>query len=404
MLDGRYPSEEFSELRPRIVWDRVEDTIRARKGALQLAVTNAGTIPDRGLFGVHLPDGRRVGELDEEMVYEARARPDVHARRLHLADRGDHPRPRDRDPRPRRARARVPFWRGDGVGRPAGARPGDRRVLAARPSTASPRSWRRSYDLDERAAQQPRRLPARAARGHAGDPLATARSWSSASATRSATGGCACSRPSAGACTPPGALALSRAHPRRVRPRVRRHLVRRRDHRPPARRRRAARGRPGARRARRARGPGGARAVGSSALYGARFRENAARALLLPARPPGQAHAAVAAAAEGAVAAGGGQALRPVPDRARDLPRVPARRARPARPPGAAARPAHARAVAGGGRDPARLPVRLLAAVRLRGHLHVRGRHARTPSGARPPSRSTATCCASCSARRSCAT
>ena len=73
MLDGRYPSEEFAELRPRIVWDRVADTIRARKGALQLAVTNAGTIPDRGLFGVHLPDGRRVGELDEEMVYEARA-------------------------------------------------------------------------------------------------------------------------------------------------------------------------------------------------------------------------------------------------------------------------------------------------------------------------------------------
>ncbi len=72
MLDGRYPSEEFGELRPRIVWDRVADTIRARKGALQLAVTNAGTIPDRGLFGVHLPDGRRVGELDEEMVYEAR--------------------------------------------------------------------------------------------------------------------------------------------------------------------------------------------------------------------------------------------------------------------------------------------------------------------------------------------
>src|SRR5207247_2516037 len=72
MLDGRYPSEQFGELRPRIVWDRVEDSIRARRGALQLAVTNAGTIPDRGLYGVHLPDGRRVGELDEEMVYEAR--------------------------------------------------------------------------------------------------------------------------------------------------------------------------------------------------------------------------------------------------------------------------------------------------------------------------------------------
>ncbi|MGH2917136.1 MAG: DEAD/DEAH box helicase, partial [Solirubrobacteraceae bacterium] len=73
MLDGRYPSQEFGELRARIVWDRVAGTIRARKGARQLAVTNAGTIPDRGLFSVTLPDGRRVGELDEEMVYEARA-------------------------------------------------------------------------------------------------------------------------------------------------------------------------------------------------------------------------------------------------------------------------------------------------------------------------------------------
>ena len=73
MLDGRYPSQEFAELRARIVWDRVGGTIRPRKGARQLAITNAGTIPDRGLFSVTLPDGRRVGELDEEMVYEARA-------------------------------------------------------------------------------------------------------------------------------------------------------------------------------------------------------------------------------------------------------------------------------------------------------------------------------------------
>src|SRR6201992_2486129 len=59
MLDGRYPSSEFSELRPRIVWDRVAGTIRPRPGARQLAVTNAGTIPDRGLYAVHLPHGRR---------------------------------------------------------------------------------------------------------------------------------------------------------------------------------------------------------------------------------------------------------------------------------------------------------------------------------------------------------
>src|SRR5262249_34250730 len=67
-----YPSSEFAELRPRIVWDRVHGLVRARPGARQLAVTNAGTIPDRGLYSVTLPDGRRVGELDEEMVYEAR--------------------------------------------------------------------------------------------------------------------------------------------------------------------------------------------------------------------------------------------------------------------------------------------------------------------------------------------
>ncbi|HEY8646079.1 MAG TPA: DEAD/DEAH box helicase, partial [Gaiellaceae bacterium] len=73
MLAGRYPSDEFAELRPRIVWDRTAGVIRARDGARRLAVTNAGTIPDRGLFGVFLVGGGgRVGELDEEMVYEAR--------------------------------------------------------------------------------------------------------------------------------------------------------------------------------------------------------------------------------------------------------------------------------------------------------------------------------------------
>src|SRR5207245_292212 len=73
MLAGRYPSDEFAELRPRVVWDRTAGVIRGRAGARKLSVTNAGTIPDRGLFGVHLVDGGgRVGALDEEMVYEAR--------------------------------------------------------------------------------------------------------------------------------------------------------------------------------------------------------------------------------------------------------------------------------------------------------------------------------------------
>src|SRR5256885_150546 len=73
MLSGRYPSDDFAELRPRIVWDRVTGKLRGRAGAQRLAVTNPGTIPDRGLYTVNLVEnGRRVGELDEEMVYETR--------------------------------------------------------------------------------------------------------------------------------------------------------------------------------------------------------------------------------------------------------------------------------------------------------------------------------------------
>jgi ATP-dependent Lhr-like helicase len=117
MLDGRYPSSEFAELKPRIVWDRVAGTIRPRQGAGRLAITNAGTIPDRGLFAVVLPDGRRVGELDEEMVYEARAGQTflLGASSWRIEEIG-----RDRvivTPAPGVPGA-VPFWRGDSVGRP----------------------------------------------------------------------------------------------------------------------------------------------------------------------------------------------------------------------------------------------------------------------------------------------
>src|SRR4029078_9539227 len=76
MLSGRYPSDEFAELRPRVTWDRVAGTIVAREGAKRVAVANGGTIPDRGLYGVFLlgaaPGAARVGELDEEMVFESR--------------------------------------------------------------------------------------------------------------------------------------------------------------------------------------------------------------------------------------------------------------------------------------------------------------------------------------------
>ncbi len=97
LLAGRYPSDEFAELRPRIVWDRVDGTVAGRPGAQRLAVTSGGTIPDRGLFGVFLvavraraAAGRRARRGDGLRV--ARRRP-VHARHQHLADRGHHPRP-----------------------------------------------------------------------------------------------------------------------------------------------------------------------------------------------------------------------------------------------------------------------------------------------------------------------
>lgn len=72
MLAGRYPSEEFAELRPRVVWDRQAGTPSAADPAPSAWQASGGTIPDRGLYGVFLPDGTRVGELDEEMVYESR--------------------------------------------------------------------------------------------------------------------------------------------------------------------------------------------------------------------------------------------------------------------------------------------------------------------------------------------
>jgi ATP-dependent Lhr-like helicase len=77
MLSGRYPSDEFAELKPRVTWDRVNGTATARQGAKHVAIANGGTIPDRGLYGVFLAgadrERARVGELDEEMVFEARA-------------------------------------------------------------------------------------------------------------------------------------------------------------------------------------------------------------------------------------------------------------------------------------------------------------------------------------------
>jgi ATP-dependent Lhr-like helicase len=151
MLDGRYPSSEFGELRPRIVWDRVGGTIRPRKGARALAVANAGTIPDRGLYLVTLPDGRRVGELDEEMVYEARPGQVflLGASAWRIEEIG-----RDRvivTPAPG-APGAVPFWKGDGVGRPREL--GEAIGAFARWAVQQePATLEREYDLDARAAR-----------------------------------------------------------------------------------------------------------------------------------------------------------------------------------------------------------------------------------------------------------
>ncbi len=151
MLDGRYPSDRFAELRPRIVWDRTRGTMHGRKGARQLVVTNAGTIPDRGLYGVHLPDGRRVGELDEEMVYEARAGQTflLGATTWRIEEIT-----RDRvivTPAPGLPGA-VPFWKGDGIGRPAelGRAIG---AFSREAVSRDPKELAGEYDLDRRAAE-----------------------------------------------------------------------------------------------------------------------------------------------------------------------------------------------------------------------------------------------------------
>ena len=157
MLAGAYPSDDLSELRPRITWDRVAGTLTGRRGAQRLAVTSGGTIPDRGLFGVFLAGGegpgRRVGELDEEMVYESRVGDvftlgtstwrieDITHDQVLVTPAPGQP-------------GRLPFWHGDQLGRPAelGAALGAmvRELVAAPPETARERLA--ASGLDEWAA------------------------------------------------------------------------------------------------------------------------------------------------------------------------------------------------------------------------------------------------------------
>jgi ATP-dependent Lhr-like helicase len=156
MLAGRYPSDAFAELKPRIVWDRTGGTIRGVAGARRLAVTNAGTIPDRGLYTVQLADsGSRVGELDEEMVYEAR---EGQVFLLGASSWRIEEITRDRvlvTPAPGVPGA-VPFWKGEGVGRPyeLGEAIGRAsRELTALADDEALETLRGEYHLERRAAQ-----------------------------------------------------------------------------------------------------------------------------------------------------------------------------------------------------------------------------------------------------------
>ncbi len=156
MLSGRYPSDEFAELRPRIVWDRLEGTVRGRAGAQRLAVTSGGTIPDRGLYTVNLlEDGRRVGELDEEMVYESRPGDTfvLGASTWRIADITPSQvlvTPAPGEP------GRIAFWHGDALGRPieVGRAVGKLvRELRSQDDDASLQRLRDRSRFDDRAAR-----------------------------------------------------------------------------------------------------------------------------------------------------------------------------------------------------------------------------------------------------------
>ena len=381
MLAGRYPSEEFAELRPRLVWDRTTGLLHGRPGGQRLAVTSGGTIPDRGLFGVFLAasqrgDGRnshRVGELDEEMVYESRVGDvfvlgasswrieEITADQVLVSPAPGQP-------------GKLPFWHGDAPGRPAelGRALGAycRELSEAGEQDATARL--RADGLDELAAANlvryltaqreatgyvpdDRTLVMERFRDELGDWRLVLHSpfgapvhapWALAIAARlrdrypgmdvqamHTDDGIVIRVPDTEEPPPTG---IAELQPEEIEQLVTDEL-------------------------------------GSSALFASRFRECAARALLLPRRQPGLAQPAVAAAAAFRAAAVGGPQVRHVPDRAGDRARVPAgrvRRAGPDQPDEGAGQPQDP---AGRGGDPGAVPVRALAAVPLRRRVHVRG-------------------------------
>ena len=379
MLAGRYPSDEFAELRPRIVWDRTAGVVKGRQGARRLAVTNAGTIPDRGLFGVFQVDGGgRVGELDEEMVYEARQGQTF---MLGASTWRIEEITRDRvlvSPAPG-APGAVPFWKGEGVGRPfeLGEKIGraSREIVALSDAKALERLGG-DYHLDPLAARNlltylreqaaanggvvpsDRTVVVERFRDEIGDwrlciltPFGARvhAPWAMALGARLrdslglevqsiwSDDGIALHLPEADVPPPIADLLLT--------PDEIEELV--------------------------------VQEVGQTALFGARFRENAGRALLIPRRRPGQRtplwQQRLKAQSLLQVARNYGSfpiVLETYRECLQDVFDLPALKRILQRPPDARARPRR-------GRDAVRLAVRLVAALRLRGDVHVRGRHAR---------------------------
>ncbi|MDQ3439052.1 MAG: DEAD/DEAH box helicase, partial [Planctomycetota bacterium] len=159
MLSGRYPSDDFADLRPRITWDRLNGTLTAREGAKRVAVINGGTIPDRGLYGVFLVGergpGARVGELDEEMVFESRVGETfLLGASTWRIEEITHDRvlvsPAPGEP------GKMPFWKADAAGRPLelGRHIGELiRTLRALPAGAALTRLVTHHDLDQQAAE-----------------------------------------------------------------------------------------------------------------------------------------------------------------------------------------------------------------------------------------------------------
>ena len=373
MLAGRYPSDLFAGLRPRVVWDRVEDTVTPRSGARQLAVTNAGVIPDRGMYRVQLPDGSRVGELDEEMVYESRPGDvfllgssswriaEITHDRIEVVPAPGVP-------------AQMPFWRGDTIGRSAETGLAIGRFLREMSALAPPEAMGRLTDregLDEWAARNlvtyledqrasgsvlpdDRTLVVERFRDEIGDwrmvvlsPLGARvhAPWAMAVTDhlRSRRGleidaawsddGIIFRFPDAD--EPPSAHELLLS-PDRVSDLLMKHLS-------------------------------------GTALFASRFREAAGPGVAAAPPPTRAAHSPVAPAAPLGGPAVGGPPLRLVPDDPGDLPGGVAGRLRSPLSPHPAGRPAQPQTPAGGGGPAPCLPLRLLADASLPGGLPLRG-------------------------------